>query len=106
MAIISVLVFYVSVIGILMFNQVHYSDIMNNAKEKMTSMMNKVEVSSDNIVDELTWHLSTPEQVFSTIEYELNTNQHLYGAGVSFIPNYYPRKDFYLSLMHSGARMV
>ena len=92
MAIISVLVFYVSVIGILMFNQVHYSDIMNNAKEKMTSMMNKVEVSSDNIVDELTWHLSTPEQVFSTIEYELNTNQHLYGAGVSFIPNYYPQE--------------
>ena len=74
MAIISVLVFYVSVEGILVFNKVHYSDIMNNAKEKMTSIMNKVEVSSDNIIDELTWHLSTPEQVISTLEYELNTN--------------------------------
>lgn len=92
MAIISVLVFYVSVEGILVFNKVHYSDIMNNAKEKMTSIMNKVEVSSDNIIDELTWHLSTPEQVISTLEYELNTNSHLYGLGVGFIPDYFPQK--------------
>lgn len=92
MAIISILVYSVSTSSILMFNKVHYSDIMNNAQEKMTSIMNKVEVSSENIIDELTWHLSSPEQVISTLQYELETNRHLYGCALGFIPDYFPKQ--------------
>ena len=92
MAIISVLVYIVATSGILAFSKAHYSDIMDKAKADMAQIMGMVEVSADNIIDELSWHLATPELVLSTLQYELNVNRHIYGCGIGFVPDFYPQE--------------
>jgi sigma-B regulation protein RsbU (phosphoserine phosphatase) len=90
MTIISVFVFLVAASGILMFSKAHYSDILEKANRDLALTMSKVEVSADNIIDELCWHLTTPELVLSTMEYELNVNRHVYGCGIGFVEDFYP----------------
>ena len=92
MAIISVLVYIVATSGILGFSKAHFSDIMDKAKGDMAQIMGMVEVSADNIIDELCWHLATPELVLSTLQYELNVNRHIYGCGIGFVPDFYPQE--------------
>ena len=92
MMIISLLVFLVAASGMLVFSKEHYSDITDNAQSHMDLVMSKVEVSTENIMDELSWHLETPELVISTMQYELNTNRHIYGCGIGFVPDYYPEQ--------------
>ena len=90
MTLISVLVFLVAASGILMFSKAHYADILEKANKDLALTMSKVEVSADNIIDELCWHLATPELVLSTMEYELNVNRHLHGCGLGFVADFYP----------------
>ena len=90
MTIISVFVFLVAASGILVFSRAHYSDILEKANRDLALTMSKVEVSADNIIDELCWHLATPELVLSTMEYELNVNRHVYGCGIGFVEDFYP----------------
>lgn len=90
MTIISVFVFLVAASGILVFSKAHYSDILEKANRDLALAMSKVEISADNIIDELCWHLATPELVLSTMEYELNVNRHIYGCGLGFVEDFYP----------------
>ena len=90
MTIISVFVFLVAASGILVFSKAHYSDILEKANRDLALTMSKVEVSADNIIDELCWHLATPELVLSTMEYELHVNRHVYGCGLGFVADFYP----------------
>ncbi len=90
MTIISVFVFLVAASGILVFSRAHYSDILEKANRDLALAMSKVEISADNIIDELCWHLATPELVLSTMEYELNVNRHIYGCGLGFVEDFYP----------------
>ena len=92
MTIISVFVFFVATYAMLVFNKAHYSDIMGKTNDTMALLMSKVEVSAENIIDELAWHLDTPGLVSSTMEYELNVNRHIYGCGIGFVPDYYPEQ--------------
>ncbi|MBR5107092.1 MAG: SpoIIE family protein phosphatase [Bacteroidales bacterium] len=90
MTIISVFVFLVAASGILVFSRAHYSDSLEKANRDLALAMSKVEISADNIIDELCWHLATPELVLSTMEYELNVNRHIYGCGLGFVADFYP----------------
>ena len=90
MTIISVFVFLVAASGILVFSKAHYSDILEKSNRDLALAMSKVEISADNIIDELCWHLATPELVLSTMEYELNVNRHIYGCGLGFVADFYP----------------
>ena len=90
MTIISVFVFLVAASGILVFSKAHYSDILEKSNRDLALAMSKVEISADNIIDELCWHLATPELVLSTMEYELNVNRHVYGCGLGFVADFYP----------------
>ena len=92
MSIISVLVFYVTFSGMLVYSRAYYSDMTEKTQGNMAVLMSKVEVSAENIIDELSWHLTTPDLALSTLQYELNTNRHLYGCGIAFLPDYYPEK--------------
>ena len=92
MTIISVFVFLVAASGMLVFSKAHYSDILEKARGNLALTMSKVEISTDNIIDELCWHLATPELVLSTMEYELKANRHLHGCGLGFVPEYYPQE--------------
>ena len=90
MTIISVLVFLLAASGIFRLTKIHFSDLMDRANESIILMMSNVEISAENIIDELSWHLSSPELVSSTLEYELNTNRNLAGCGIGFVPGYFP----------------
>lgn len=90
MTIISVSVSLVAASGILVLSKAHYSDILEKANRDMALTMSKVEVSADNIIDELCWHLATPELVLSTMAYELNVNRHVYGCAIGFVEDFYP----------------
>lgn len=90
MTIISVFVFLVAAAGILLFSKAHYSDFLEKANKDLALTMSTVEVSADNIIDELCWHLATPERVLSTMEYELKANRHIYGCGLGFVEDFYP----------------
>ena len=92
MTIISVLVFLVAASGMLVFSKAHYSDILEKARGNLALTMSNVEISTDNIIDELCWHLATPELVLSTMEYELKANRHIHGCGLGFVPDYYPQE--------------
>lgn len=92
MTIISVLVFLVAASGMLVFSKAHYSDILEKARGNLALTMSNVEISTDNIIDELCWHLATPELVLSTMEYELKANRHIHGCGLGFVPDYYPEE--------------
>lgn len=92
MTIISVLVSLLAASGIYSLTKSHFTDLTDKANESITLMMSMVEVSSENIIDELSWHLSSPELVSSTLEYELNTNRHLTGCAVGFVPEYFPEE--------------
>ena len=90
MTIISVFVFLVAAASILLFSKAHYSDFLEKANKDLALTMSTVEISADNIIDELCWHLATPELVLSTMEYELKANRHIYGCGVGFVADFYP----------------
>ena len=92
MTFISMIVFLVTASVLLVYTQAHFADILDKAQGNMASVMSRVEVSADNIIDELSWHLTTPELVASTLQYELNTNRHLHGCAIGFIPDYYPKQ--------------
>ena len=92
MIIISVVVFFVAAAGSLVFSRVHYSDLMDKTKGTMALIMSKVEVSTTNIVDELSWHLASPEMVTETLKYEFNTNRHLNGCAIGFVEDFFPEK--------------
>ena len=92
MVTISMLVFLTTASGIFALSKEHFADILDKTNLNVTGMMNKVEVSAYNILDEIEWHVSSPEVVKSTLEYEMLTNNHLDGVGVAFIENYFPAK--------------
>lgn len=87
---ISVFVFLIAAASILVYTKGHYSDIMDKARGNMAMIMNAVEVSADNIIDEISQHLESPEAVASTLQNELRINHHLHGCGVGFVQDYYP----------------
>ena len=92
MTFISMLVFLVTAAGLLLFTRAHVFDLLDKTQGNMASTMSRVEVSADNIIDELSWHLDTPDLVISTIQYELKTNRHLYGCAMGFVPDYYRKQ--------------
>ena len=92
MLLITVLVFIVAAAGFYMFSDDHYYDTMEKTNGDIAMMMSNVEVSDDNIIDELYWHLTTPDIVLSTLKYELGTNSHLTGCGIAFLPDYFPKE--------------
>ena len=92
MAIISLVAFIISAAGIYASTKERYTDTINNISRNITLNLEKVEVSAVNIADEVTWHISSPEVILSTLEYEIAVNRNLTGCGVGFVPDYFPEK--------------
>jgi sigma-B regulation protein RsbU (phosphoserine phosphatase) len=70
----------------------HFADAIENISRSITLNLEKVEIAAANIADEVTWHISSPEIVVSTLMYEIKVNHSLTGCGVGFIPDYFPEK--------------
>ena len=92
MTIISVLAFILTATGFYESFKAHFEDAIESISLSITLNLEKVEISAANIADEVTWHISTPEVVTSTLEYEIAVNNSLTGCGVGFIPDFFPTK--------------
>jgi sigma-B regulation protein RsbU (phosphoserine phosphatase) len=91
MAGISLLAFYVTAKSLYSSFREHFADSIENISSSITANLEKVEISAVNMADELPWHLSSPEEVISTLQYEMNVNRNLEGCGMAFVPDYYPQ---------------
>ena len=70
----------------------HYEDILSITNEQLEGMLNLVETSSVNNVDEIEQYLEQPDALFEVLASELSLNPHIVGLGIAFIPDYYPEK--------------
>ena len=92
MTIISVLAFILTATGFYESVKAHFVDAIESISLNVTLNLEKVEISATNIADEVTWHISSPEIVVSTLEYEIAVNRNLTGCGVGFVPDFFPEK--------------
>ena len=70
----------------------HYENVLKLTNERVEGVLNIVEVSTANNVDEVRQQLSQPELVKAALASELRLNPHIVGCGVGFIPDYYPKQ--------------
>ena len=92
MAVISMVVFIVAASGIYSSFKERFSDSTENISHSIRANLEKVEISATNIADEAKWHITTPEIIVSTLEYEIAVNHNLSGCGMAFVPDYYEEK--------------
>ena len=92
MTIVSGLVFLFAAGTMLVQNSGHFKDVLEIIDERMAVMLNSVEISAFNNVDEIGQHLSSPEQVCATLQDEMRLNPHVVGSAVGFVPDYFPEK--------------
>ncbi|MBP5740246.1 MAG: SpoIIE family protein phosphatase [Bacteroidales bacterium] len=89
MAIISLVVFIVTSSGIYTSFKDRFAEAIENISRIITANLDKVEISATNIADEVTWHITSPELIVSTLEYEISVNRNLTGCGMAFVPDYF-----------------
>ena len=92
MTIISFLAFILTASAFYKSFREHFVDAIDNISSNITLNLEKVEIAAANIADEVTWHISSPEIVISTLKYEIEVNRTLAGCGVGFVPDYFPEK--------------
>ena len=92
MAIISIAAFVVITSGFYSSFKEHFADAIGNISRNISLNLEKVEISTANIADEVSWHISSPEDVITTLGYEISVNRNLAGCGVGFVPDYFPEK--------------
>ena len=110
MAIVAGLVVFFSAGSTLVLINHHYEDVLKMTDERIEGMLNVVEVSTANNVDEIRKNLSRPELVQAALENELRLNPHIVGCGVGFTPGYYPKLgrwfELYASREDDGSILV
>ena len=92
MTIVSGLVFLFAAGTMLVQNSGHFKDVLEIIDERMAVMLNSVEISAVNNVDEIGQHLSSPDEVCATLQDEMRLNPHVVGTAVGFIPDFFPKK--------------
>ena len=92
MTIISFLAFILTASAFYKSFREHFVDAIDNISSNITLNLEKVEIAAANIADEVTWHITSPEIVTSTLLYEIEVNRTLTGCGVGFVPDYFPEK--------------
>lgn len=92
MTVISVLVFGLAFIGISVLTQAHFQDVMEVTNARIGTILQAVEVSAENIVDEVDYTISVQGNLEEALSSELKLNPHLIGCGVGFVPNFYPKR--------------
>ena len=95
MTIASFLIFLFSAGGSLAMMKDHYQDILSITDEQLEGMLNLVETTSMNNVDEIHEHLDNPDTLYPILANELKLNPHIVGMAVAFVPNYYPQKGYW-----------
>ena len=92
MIIISLLASFLTIAGVYSSYKEHFADAIGNISRNITANLEKVEISGLNIADEVKWHITSPELIIKTLEYEIDVNRNLTGCGIGFVPEYFPSK--------------
>ena len=92
MSLVSGFVFIFALAGMTAMTEVHFQDILEMTSDKVEGVLNAVQISSVNNVDEIRKNLSRPEDVYNTLENELKLNPHIIGAAVGFVPDYFKKQ--------------
>ncbi len=92
MTIVSGLIFLFAAGTMLVQNRGHFKDVLDIIDERMAVMLNSVEISAVNNVDEIGQHLSNPDEVCATLHDEMRLNPHVVGSAVGFIPDFFPKE--------------
>ena len=90
MAIISGFSLLFTLAGMRTMTDLHCKDLLQLTNERVSSMLNAVQVSTINNVDEVSKHLKKPEDVFDAMESELRLNPHIIGSALAFVPDFFP----------------
>ena len=90
MLVTSSLILIFSMTGITMLMDDHFDDIMDTTGEKVTGMLDIVEVSGSNVLDEVEYYVEYSDEIFTALVSELELNNRLTGCGVGFVEEYYP----------------
>ena len=91
MMVVSGLILLFTTSGTVVLINSHYEDVLKLTGERVEGVMNVVEISTANNIDEIRQQLSQPELVEMALENELRLNPHIVGCGVGFTPGYYPK---------------
>ena len=84
MALISGFALLFTLAGMRTMTELHCKDLLQLTNERVSSMLNAVQVSTINNVDEVSKHLKKPEDVFDDMESELRLNPHIIGSALAF----------------------
>lgn len=95
MTVVSFLILMSSAQGSLAMMKDHYQDILSITNEQLEGMINLVETTSMNNVDEIHENLDKPDTLYAILSNELKLNPHIVGMALAFVPNYYPEKGYW-----------
>ena len=69
-----------------------YLGIQNMSAEKIARIIRGAEMNANNIFDEVSQHLDTPDDVITALKSKANLNLDVRGYFAAFTPDYYPEK--------------
>ncbi len=76
----------------------HASQLLNNTALRVNTVLNQVEVATENTSWLVGRHLKTPDSMYVYARAIVENNPELAGCSISFEPYYYPRKGRYFSV--------
>lgn len=69
-----------------------YTGINTTSAEKISRIIRGTEMNANNVFDEVSMHLGTPEEVIAALKSKANLNLDVRGYFAAFTPNYFPEK--------------
>ncbi len=76
----------------------HASQLLNNTALRVNTVLNQVEVATENTSWLVGRHLDTPDSMYVYARAIVENNPELAGCSISFEPYYYPRKGRFFSV--------
>ena len=76
----------------------HASQLLNNTALRVNTVLNQVEVATENTSWLVGRHLKTPDSMYVYARAIVENNPELAGCSISFEPYYYPRKGRFFSV--------
>ena len=72
--------------------QGRYSGVQNSVSAQLGGTLGRIEMSANNVFNEVEKRLSTPEAAISALESESDLNPDVRGYFAAFVPNFFPEK--------------
>ena len=73
-------------------NHARYVGIKNVASERIAKVIRGIEISANNIFEEVEQHLDSPEDVIAALRSKVHFNLDVRGYFAAFTPNYFPEQ--------------